>query len=491
MPANAPTNLVLTPSGTSITLTWDSNTPVTPPIQAYDAEIFRSTDGGSTFIHIWTTTAIGTGVTWTDRFLYNSTTYYYKVRQTLPDGVRSAFSSTQNAATAASASAPAAPVIDFLQASGGITSASVDIFFTVGPDSGTRYILERCSGTGCSGFVPALERLPGTNKSGNYHYVTSYTTSDQGDYTPSGVTFLNKCTYYRYRAIAVNSTGNSAYSNQMEIQTPCDVNVPLDPFGLTATTISSSQIDLAWNDNSSNELGFIVERSIYDVFLQQFSTFQPIVTLDSDVEVYSNTGLLAATTYRYRVKAFNSNGDSGYSNIATATTSAGSVAIIAPTNLVGVVETGPQVKLTWSQTSTNETGFKVERADSGGTFVVIATLGANVVTYTDVLVTNGTTYQYRVFAFNATDTSAYAGPITVSVSSGGLTGNEYGIEQFYGANNGFNHTRFLSRSISIVNNTFYNNGLGNIDPDLTVAQNSTIDNPQSESLWIRRGVVLG
>lgn len=487
MPANAPTNLVLTPSGTSIALNWDSN----QVGQSATAEIYRSLDGGSTFSKVWVMNAVGPS-TWTDTFLYNSTAYYYKITQTLDDGIRSSFSNTANATTDASASAPSTPTIDFLETAG-VSLPQVILHFVSGPGSGERFIVERCAGTGCSGFASVQWTRLGSGSSilpGNYLYAVGSSVTDGGTQTGAGLTPLSKCTYYRYRVLAVNATGNSTYSNQIEIQTPCDVNVPLTPFGLTATTISSSQINLAWNDNSSNELGFNIEYSVYDGFIQNFTPFSVLTTVTTDTEAYNHTGLAPATTYRYRVQAFNNNGVSAYSNIATATTSAGSVAIIAPTNLVGVVESGPQVKLTWSQTSTNETGFKVERADSGGAFVVIASLGANVITYTDSLVQDGTTYQYRVFAFNATDTSAYAGPITVSVSSGGLSGSEYAFEQFYGSNNGYTTQLFLSRNIVIVNNYMENNGVGHIDPDLKVAPNCTIDNPASESLQIRRGVVV-
>jgi len=68
--------------------------------------------------------------------------------------------------------------------------------------------------------------------------------------------------------------------------------------------------------------------------------------------------------------------------------------------------------LTWTDNSTNEANFHIERkaeACAGiGTFVEIATVGFNVVTFTDAVVTEGVTYCYRVAASNPAGKSAYS-----------------------------------------------------------------------------------
>lgn len=91
------------------------------------------------------------------------------------------------------------------------------------------------------------------------------------------------------------------------------------PSDLSATTASSSQIDLSWTDNSSNETGFKIERKT-----GSGGTYVQIDTVDAGVISYSSTGLTASTTYYYRVRAYNSDGDSNYSSAANATTSAAS-----------------------------------------------------------------------------------------------------------------------------------------------------------------------
>ncbi len=95
-----------------------------------------------------------------------------------------------------------------------------------------------------------------------------------------------------------------------------DETVPAAPGSLSATAVSSSQIDLSWTDNSTNEDGFRVERSM------DGNSFSDIATLNANTTSYSDTDLNESTTYYYRVLAFNSSGDSDYSNTDSATTQA-------------------------------------------------------------------------------------------------------------------------------------------------------------------------
>ena len=93
------------------------------------------------------------------------------------------------------------------------------------------------------------------------------------------------------------------------------VTSPNAPNSLSSTVVSSSQIDLFWTDNSTNESGFKIERKT-----ESAGTYTEIVTVSANVTSYSDTGLNASTTYYYRLRAYNSSGNSSYSNEASATT---------------------------------------------------------------------------------------------------------------------------------------------------------------------------
>jgi hypothetical protein len=101
--------------------------------------------------------------------------------------------------------------------------------------------------------------------------------------------------------------------------------IPASPSNLTATAASSSQISLAWSDASTNEAGFKIERSING------APFTEVATVGANINRYNSTGLSASTKYYYRVRAYNSSGNSGYSNTAAATTASSSTPTPTPT----------------------------------------------------------------------------------------------------------------------------------------------------------------
>jgi hypothetical protein len=67
------------------------------------------------------------------------------------------------------------------------------------------------------------------------------------------------------------------------------------------------------------------------------------------------------------------------------------------------------LRLTWSDNSSNETGFRIERkTGTGGSFALVATVAANAMSHVDTGLIDGTTYCYRVRAYNGSSVSSYS-----------------------------------------------------------------------------------
>jgi hypothetical protein len=112
-----------------------------------------------------------------------------------------------------------------------------------------------------------------------------------------------RCDADNYRAL--NETAYTVANFRASVSGP-----PAAPSGLSAAAVSSSQINLAWTDNSGDELGFKVERSL-DGYV-----WAEIDRLAARVTSYANYGLSPGVDYFYRVRAYNLYGHSSYSNVA-------------------------------------------------------------------------------------------------------------------------------------------------------------------------------
>jgi len=185
------------------------------------------------------------------------------------------------------------------------------------------------------------------------------------------------------------------------------------PTNVSATAVSSSQINLSWTDNESTESAYLVKRST-----SSGGTYSTIATLAPNTTSYSNTALAASTTYYYKIVVQDANSNTASSGIVSATTSSGgsSNPPAAPSGLATTGITTSSIGLSWQDNSSDENNFVVERSTNGSSYSVIATLSANSTSYSNTGLTPSSTYYYRVKAQNSYGSSGYTSAVSATTS---------------------------------------------------------------------------
>ena len=205
--------------------------------------------------------------------------------------------------------------------------------------------------------------------------------------------------------------GFAGASGAFSLDVTVPVPPPAAPSALTAAATGATSVQLAWTDNSSDEVGFAIERAA------GAGAFVLVATAPANATSFADTGLLPTTSYTYRVAAAGAAGLSGYSNAATATTGQ-LVAPAAPSSLTATTIAADAVALSWADNSSFEDEHYVERSQDGVTFALVALLGPNRTSYVDVGLAPGATLHYRVAAGNLAGFSPYSN--TASATTGAM-----------------------------------------------------------------------
>ena len=187
---------------------------------------------------------------------------------------------------------------------------------------------------------------------------------------------------------------------------------PGAPTGLTASANANSGVVLSWTLGGANDAGIKVERSPDGV------NYTQIAVAPAHSTTFTDTGLVSGIQYTYRVRATNTASDSAYSNLATAVTIVS--APNAPTGLAATPLSPTDLGLRWTDNAGNESGFKIERSSDGVVFAPLATVGANVTSYTDSSAGIAGMYWYRVRATNTSGDSAASASASANTLNFGL-----------------------------------------------------------------------
>jgi regulation of enolase protein 1 (concanavalin A-like superfamily) len=214
-----------------------------------------------------------------------------------------------------------------------------------------------------------------------------------------------------------------------EIQALANVVGPTAPVNLTAARTSGTQVNLTWGASTDSVpiTGYLVERCS-GVGCTSFTQIaNPAGTS------YTDSGLTAASTYGYRVRAQDATTIGPYSNTATAAPP-DTQAPTVPTGLNSTGVTTTSIALAWTASTdlptsggTGVAGYFVYR--DGNTAKAIATVKGGT-SFTDSGLSAGTTYSYQVAAFDAATPANVSAPSTAlkvtTQSASPLTGGDVG-----------------------------------------------------------------
>jgi uncharacterized delta-60 repeat protein len=261
----------------------------------------RAASAGGPFAQVHTIASspgVGEVVMDTDATVVGGTTYFYRVKA-INGPLSSGYAGPASATTPGSPVNPGGPPngpygLSVTQGAG----TSVNVFFIDNADNETALVIER--GASAGGPFATLATLPASPGAGG---VVTYTDNAvaQGQ------------TWY-YRAYALNGSVASSIAGPIGFTvgsgggggtTTNPGGPPNGPYALSAFAFGPAQVQLTFHDNSTNETGFVVERSTTSAA----GPFVPMFTLPpspgANLVSFSDTTTQPATTYYYRVYAVN------------------------------------------------------------------------------------------------------------------------------------------------------------------------------------------
>ncbi len=350
-----PTNVDAEPGDGTVTLSWESKA---PKFKVYWATTAGVTTSSTMIDNI-------TKAGYLHDSLTNGTTYYYRVSALDTAGNESDLSAEVNATP------------------GEITLEPPENF-TAAPGDG-KVTLTWEKSTGAERYTIYLDTVTGVSDQS-----TAIDSITELSYTHAGLT--NGKMYF-YKISAQNADTTSALS--AEVSAIPDTNITLDPPNVTATK-GNSMVTLAWKTVAG-----AVKYNIY------WATSAGVTTQSDSIpgiekEVYTHTGLTNNTTYYYRVNAMDANGNKSALSDEVNATPDTVVSDLVPKNVVATAGAG-QVTISWDEV-TGADAMVIYCATEPNFTKPEETIKTPTNPHTHSGLTPGTTYYYRVVAWDGKDT---------------------------------------------------------------------------------------
>lgn len=370
-------NLTATPGASQVALAWSA--PASPGGTITDYEMQYRENGTSSWSTFADSVSTSTGGTITG--LTNGTTYNFRVATIVDGTTTSSYTSVVSAAPRTSPSAPS----DTVATPG---NRQVLLSWTAPSDGGaaiTDYTIEFKATT-----------------SGSWTTFTDGTSSAAS----ATVTGLLNGTSYDFRVTSINTVGSSSVS---AVVSATPRTTPGAPGSLTATT-GDAQLSLSWSAPASTGGSAITDYQI-EVKAASSLTWSVVSHAASTSTAYVLGDLTNGTAYNVRIAAIN---DAGIGTYGTAISATPRTTPSAPTSLTATFG-DEDVDLAWnaplSTGGAAVTDYHIEYRESGaGAWSTFADGTSTTRSVTITGLTNGTAYQFRVAAENASGIGAYTTP---------------------------------------------------------------------------------
>ncbi len=239
----------------------------------------------------------------------------------------------------------------------------------------------------------------------NGNFVRNYPPNSDGSqpkiYLQLNESFIGTSIDYYLIYYDLNETSLKS-NNVLDVQVVATVNSPYAPFNLNLINLTSSSINLSWEDSSLLVSNYEIWRKInFD------GTYQKYLDVEGNVFNINDENLDAAIMYAYKVKGFNQFGGSEFSDEVNTFGVGSSGNLYPPTNLIATARGTMIVRLSWKDNSTNENLFAIERRKENEEFLIIGVVDRNVTNYTDSVngLVAGREYYYRIKAYSNTDSA--------------------------------------------------------------------------------------